>query len=194
VDYPPDAILFVLRGLAQPRAPGREVVHVDAAELCWRLHDQAMAAFGEHARDQLKAWGIQSTSDFGRIVFGLIAEGLAMRNDTDKPEDFENVFDFQTAFEQFRYPPPGSGFLQFRISTLLLITTITAIALPGAIVHGLTGALGTLFAAWLVLIGGYCTWLGVRGPSQGRTLACIFGALFCAGGIVAFVLMSRPIP
>jgi uncharacterized repeat protein (TIGR04138 family) len=194
VNYPPDAILFVLRGLAQPRAPGREVVHVDAAELCWRLHDQALAVFGENARNQLKTWGIQSTSDFGRIVFGLIAEGLAMQNDTDKPEDFENVFDFDTAFEQLRYPPPPSAVLQFRISTLLLITTVTAIALPGAIVHGLTGALGTLFAAWLALIGGYCAWLGVRGPSHGRTLAFIFGALFCIGGIVAFALVSRPNP
>jgi len=168
---------------------------MDAAEICWRLHDQALAVFGEKVRDQLREWGIESTSDFGRIVFGLIGEGLAMRSDADKPEDFEDVFDFETAFEQFRYPQqPEGGFLQFRISTLLLITTITAIALPGAIVHGLTAALGTLFAAWLGLIGGYCAWLGVRGPSQGRTLAFIFGALFCAVGIVVFALVSRPNP
>jgi len=193
VNCPPDAILFVLRGLPQTRALAYEVLHVDAAELCWRLHDQAVARFGENARDQLKAWGIESTADFGRIVFGLIDEGLAMQNDTDKLDDFEDIFDFERAFEDFRYPPP-SGFLQFRLSTLFLIMTITAIAMPGAVVHGLTGALGTLFAAWLVLIGGFCTWLGVRDRSQGRTLAFIVGALFCATGIVAFVLVSRPIP
>src|SRR3569623_392571 len=102
VNRPPDAILFVLRGLAQAHEMASESFHVGAAELCWRLHDQAIAKFGGKARGQLKSWGIQSTNDFGRIVFGLIGEGLAIQSSTDKLEDFKDLNPFENAFEELR--------------------------------------------------------------------------------------------
>ncbi len=192
VNRPPSAILFVLRGLTRAPEMASESFHVDAAELCWRLHDQAIARFGGKARDQLKSWGIQSTDDFGRIIFGLIAEGLAIQSNTDKLEDFQDVFAFENTFEELRYPPPSGR--QFRLSTLFLVTTASAIALSGAAVRGVSGALETLLAAWIVVLGAFCMWFGVRDRSRGRTLAVVIGVLFCAGGIVAFVLLSLPMP
>jgi uncharacterized repeat protein (TIGR04138 family) len=192
VNCPSDAILFVLRGLAQNHATASGASHIDAAELCWRLHDQAIARFGAKARDQLKSWGIESTNDFGQIVFGLIGEGLATQNETDKLEDFHQLFDFESAFREFRYPPPSGR--QFRLSTLFVITTIAAIALSGARGGGVSGALETLFAGWFVVLGASCMWLGMRDRSRGRALIIAVGALFCAGGVIGFALLSGPMP
>ena len=41
---------------------------------------------------------ITCTKDVGEIVFHLIAEGIFSKSEDDRIEDFENVYDFHTAF------------------------------------------------------------------------------------------------
>jgi uncharacterized repeat protein (TIGR04138 family) len=56
----------------------------------------------------LRQWNIQSTLDFGRIVFALIEAGQMQKTDDDTIEDFRNVFDFKSALElEYRIPDPA---------------------------------------------------------------------------------------
>ena len=59
----------------------------------------------------LSHWGVQSTEDFGQIVFMLIEVGLLARQPTDKLEDFERVYDFAEVFK------PGAGYRWPGVST-----------------------------------------------------------------------------
>ena len=98
--------LFVLAALeyGQQRRPVRG--HVTGRELAWACRDFAMAQFGLTARTVLNHWGLESTEDIGRIVFTLIDVGLFMKEESDQVSDFDNVFDFATAFDR-DYPWAG---------------------------------------------------------------------------------------
>ena len=52
------------------------------------------------AKDVLASWGIHATGDFGEIVFNLIRIGQMRKTAEDSREDFENVYDFETAFRR----------------------------------------------------------------------------------------------
>jgi uncharacterized repeat protein (TIGR04138 family) len=98
--------LFVLAALeyAQGRLPARR--HLSGAELAWACRDFAREQFGLLAPTVLAHWGITSTEDLGRIVFALIDVGLLARQPSDKPEDFDRVYDFADGFRA-GYPWPG---------------------------------------------------------------------------------------
>ena len=90
--------LFVLAALeyAQGKLPARR--HLSGAELAWACRDFAREQFGLLAPTVLGHWGITSTEDLGQIVFALIDVGLLASQPTDKPEDFEHVYDFAAEF------------------------------------------------------------------------------------------------
>lgn len=90
--------LFVLAALefAQGRLPARR--HLSGTELTWACRDLALEQFGLLASSVLSFWGIATTEDFGRIVFLLIEVGLLARQDTDRIEDFDRVYDFAEVF------------------------------------------------------------------------------------------------
>ena len=98
--------LFVLAALeyAQGRLPARR--HLSGGELAWAGRDFAREQFGLLAPTVLGHWGITSTEDLGRIVFALIDVGLLARQASDKPEDFDRVYDFADVFRA-GYPWPG---------------------------------------------------------------------------------------
>ena len=52
------------------------------------------------AKVVLNDWGVRSTGDFGEIVYNLIGIGLMKKSDTDRREDFDDVFDFDETFER----------------------------------------------------------------------------------------------
>jgi len=53
----------------------------------------------------LDHWGITSTQDLGRIVFMLIDVGLLARQESDRIEDFDAVYDFAEVFRAgYRWP------------------------------------------------------------------------------------------
>jgi uncharacterized repeat protein (TIGR04138 family) len=112
--YPPEAYLFVQQGLNHTvRAVHGDVIdpepahHVGGKELCNGLRELALAQWGLMARTVLARWHITTTLDFGRLVFAMVQFNLLQKTDKDTLHDFENVFDFRTAFEtEFKIVPP----------------------------------------------------------------------------------------
>ena len=79
-------------GHPQPR-------HVTGQQLCEACRLYALEQFGYLSRMVLKSWGIQSTGDFGELVYNLIRIEQMRKSDSDRREDFDDVYNFETAFE-----------------------------------------------------------------------------------------------
>lgn len=71
--------------------------HVTGQDLCEAIRQYALAQYGLLARSVLGHWGVHSTDDFGEIVFNLIDIGQMRKTDSDRREDFANVYDFAEA-------------------------------------------------------------------------------------------------
>jgi uncharacterized repeat protein (TIGR04138 family) len=97
--YHARAYVFVLEALeyAQTRLPSRR--HISGGELAWGCRDLAREHFGLMARTVLEHWGIIRTEDFGRVVFTLVEIGLLAKEPGDRLQDFEQVYDFESAFD-----------------------------------------------------------------------------------------------
>ena len=97
--YTKEAFWFVRDGVhqaVQSRAGGSR--HVTAHELLETLRILALERYGTNAREQLRSWGVTRCEDFGEIVFALIDNGVFGKRPEDRKEDFENGYDFETAF------------------------------------------------------------------------------------------------
>ena len=81
------------------RGPQR---HVTGQELCEAIRRYALEQYGFMAKTVLNSWGVRSTGDFGEIVFNLIRIGRMRKTRHDRREDFNNVYDFETAFQEFK--------------------------------------------------------------------------------------------
>jgi uncharacterized repeat protein (TIGR04138 family) len=76
--------------------------HLTGQELCEAIRRYAIEQYGLMAKVVLNNWGLHKTGDFGEIVYNLIEIGMMKKSKTDRREDFENVYDFDRAFnEQF---------------------------------------------------------------------------------------------
>lgn len=71
--------------------------HVTGQELCEAIRRYALEQYGLLAKCVLNHWGVRTTGDFGEIVFNLIDIGQMRKTEGDRREDFEDVFDFETA-------------------------------------------------------------------------------------------------
>lgn len=81
--------------------------HVTGQELCEAIRRLALREFGYMAKTVLNSWGVYTTGDFGEIVFNFLGIGWMRKTPEDRREDFEDVYDFDTAFEQeFRITLP----------------------------------------------------------------------------------------
>lgn len=82
--------------------------HVGGASLCRALRDMAIEKWGYLASTVLRRWGIRSTRDFGEMVFALVQADLLQKRAEDRIEDFDDVFDFETAFDRaYQIQPPA---------------------------------------------------------------------------------------
>jgi uncharacterized repeat protein (TIGR04138 family) len=90
------ALHRVIQSLEQPR-------HVSGQELAGGVRELALDRFGPMARTVLEHWGIHDTEDVGRVVFAMVEQGILIKQDGDRPDDFSDVFDFEEAFE-LNYP------------------------------------------------------------------------------------------
>jgi uncharacterized repeat protein (TIGR04138 family) len=98
-EYSRDAFQFVRDGVDHAvRSLSRTSRQVTASELLDSLRVLALERYGSAARDQLRGWGVTRCEDFGEIVFTLIDNGLFGKRPEDRKEDFENGYDFATAF------------------------------------------------------------------------------------------------
>ena len=113
--YPLDAYRFVREALSyasyilemgserltDPRKEGQPRVehHLTGQELCEAIRIFSLQQFGLMAHAVLKNWRIESTSDFGEIVYNMIDVGLMKKSQGDDRTHFNNVYDFASAFQ-----------------------------------------------------------------------------------------------
>jgi len=87
------ALHSVIRELDGPR-------HISGQELVEGVRSMALERFGPMAGTVLQHWGIHASEDIGRVVFALVEQGVLVKQDEDRPEDFVDVLDFDEAFER----------------------------------------------------------------------------------------------
>ena len=80
-----------------PEGEVRRVRHVTGQDLSHALKQYAHHQYGFLAKLVLADWGINTTSDFGEIVYNLIKIGEMTKSPEDRREDFDDVFEFEQA-------------------------------------------------------------------------------------------------
>lgn len=74
--------------------------HLTGQQLCDAIRMYALNQFGLMAQVVLRSWGVQSTSDFGDIVYNMISVGVMKKSANDRRSHFDDVYDFEEAFTQ----------------------------------------------------------------------------------------------
>jgi uncharacterized repeat protein (TIGR04138 family) len=97
--YDERSYLFVLAAIEYVQARLTVRRHVTGAELAWACRDLARERFGLLARPVLQHWGVTRTDDLGRIVFALVDVGLLVTQPGDAEQDFRDVYEFESAFD-----------------------------------------------------------------------------------------------
>lgn len=93
------ALKFVYEGLGYTaKKAGTEPSHITGGDLCEGLRELAVEKWGGLALLVLNNWNIKTTRDFGEIVYLMIKHGWMSAQPTDSIDDFNNVYDFKTAF------------------------------------------------------------------------------------------------
>lgn len=100
IAYDERGYIFVLTSIEFLQGRLEQRRHVTGVELSWACRDHALERFGLMARTVLRYWRIESTLDFGRIVYDLVRVGLLSTEPGDRVEDFEDVYDFSRAFDE----------------------------------------------------------------------------------------------
>lgn len=105
--YPLDAYRFLHLGLEHAvkqvhgERRGCRIQHVSGPQLCEALRDLAVQQWGMLALAVLSRWGIQNTRDFGEMVFFLVNVGVWGAQETDRVEDFDDVFDLRECLQSY---------------------------------------------------------------------------------------------
>ena len=108
--YPPAAYEFLHHGLAYTTRcvhdvdAGKGPRHVTGRQLCEGLRALAVKRWGPLARTVLGGWNVRTTRDFGEMVYLLVELGLMGKQDSDRIEDFDDVYDFRDAFQTCEIP------------------------------------------------------------------------------------------
>lgn len=72
--------------------------HVSGPELLEGLRVHALDQYGPLTKTVLNAWGVKRCRDFGDIVFNLIEYNVFSKTESDRPEDFADIYTFEDAF------------------------------------------------------------------------------------------------
>lgn len=97
-----EALDFTLKRFLD--AAGGRNRHVSGKELLEGFRDYALEQYGPMAATLMEEWGIRQSRDVGNMVFRLIEEQVFGKQDTDKPEDFEGLFDLEEALRTPFFP------------------------------------------------------------------------------------------
>ena len=92
--YARESYHFVRRALDRAFELAEERRHGSGQELLRAIKDLGRREFGLLAPTVFRAWGANSTLDFGHIVFNLVEAELMSRQPEDSLEDFREGFDF----------------------------------------------------------------------------------------------------
>lgn len=90
-----DALDFTLKRIAESN--NGQARHVTGPELLAGYRDFALEQFGPMASTLMNEWSVRKCQDVGDMVFHLIEEQVFGKQDTDKKEDFSEVFDFEAS-------------------------------------------------------------------------------------------------
>jgi uncharacterized repeat protein (TIGR04138 family) len=88
-----DALDFTLKRVAEGN--GGQARHVSGPELLEGFRDCALEQFGPMAATLMNEWGVRKCQDVGDMVFHLIEEQVFGKQESDRREDFGEVFDFE---------------------------------------------------------------------------------------------------
>ncbi len=83
----------------EPSEDANEGKHITGQDLSEAARQYALDMYGFMARTVLEGFGIRSTGDIGEIVYNMIRIGRMRKTPTDSRDDFNDVFDFATAFD-----------------------------------------------------------------------------------------------
>ena len=81
------------------RAAHKRPAHVRGEELLESFRALALQEFGPMAKTVLNDWGISSCTEVGEVVFRLVQHGILGKSETDKIDDFQEIYTFREAFE-----------------------------------------------------------------------------------------------
>ncbi len=98
--YKFEAYSFVMAALHYTVTKLKKPRHITGAELLKGIREYTLEQFGPLSRTVLNYWGVHETIDFGRIVFALVDAGILRKQQEDKLDDFQGVYDFKKAFDQ----------------------------------------------------------------------------------------------
>lgn len=97
------ALDHALQHIKQDHAEGNH--HVTGRELLEGIREFALDQYGPMTKTLLNAWNITRCRDFGDIVFNLVEAGVLGKTENDSPEDFNEGYNFEEAFESPFLPP-----------------------------------------------------------------------------------------
>ena len=157
------------KGRPKKKKGAPEVHHVTGQDLCRAARALATRQFGMLAPLVLAGWGIRATSDFGNIVYNLIATGDMEKTPADRREDFDDVYDFATAFSGARSSRPTCDRPR-RTDPVATATpdAATTPRTPDARKARFLAVLG-LYLAWLLTLVALIVWTGSAPPRPTRT-------------------------
>ena len=72
--------------------------HVSGPELLDGLRAYSLEQYGPLSKTVLNSWGVNTCKDFGEIVFNLIEYNAFSKTESDRREDFANLYDFDDVF------------------------------------------------------------------------------------------------
>jgi uncharacterized repeat protein (TIGR04138 family) len=72
--------------------------HVTGQQLSEGCREFALQEYGMLAGTVLNSWNIHATADIGELIYNLIGIQLMTKTETDRKEDFHNVYDMKKAF------------------------------------------------------------------------------------------------
>ena len=76
-----------------------ESKHITGQVLADAARQYALEMYGFMAKAVLEGFGIKCTGDIGEIVYNMIKIGRMRKTPNDSRADFDNVYDFATAFD-----------------------------------------------------------------------------------------------
>ncbi len=94
-----EALAYAQEILKMPTRGGEGEHHITGQQLCEAIRKYALEQYGFMAKTVLNNWGVHTTGDFGEIVYNLIRIKQMKKSESDRREDFDDCYDFATAFE-----------------------------------------------------------------------------------------------
>lgn len=99
--YKADAYEFIMHALWFTQGKLKKIGHITGKELLEGIREYGLEQYGPLTKMVFQHWGIETTEDFGEIVFNMVKNGLLRKAKEDTLDDFKNVYNFSEALDVF---------------------------------------------------------------------------------------------